>query len=153
MPCPPSSSRKSLFSLTELGQMNGCVAGGGVAAGGGPGGGSGGGGVGGGSSKDDREMPAKHEIGEELIWTGRCPPQAWHPVAVSPSHPPCRNLPHPSLQRPLFTMRSGHCTLSFLIPSKPLLDPAEGFPQERTRETQHRNRGTHTFLRCSCDLC
>lgn len=72
-PCPPSSSRKSVFSLTELGQMNGSVAGGGAAAGGGPGGG--GGGVGGGSSTDDREMPAKHEIGEELIWTGRCPPR------------------------------------------------------------------------------
>uniref|UniRef100_G1P2B0 Anion exchange protein n=1 Tax=Myotis lucifugus TaxID=59463 RepID=G1P2B0_MYOLU len=69
---PSADKRKSVFSLTELGQMNGSVAGGGAAAGGGPGGGSGGGGVGGGSSTDDREMPAKHEIGEELIWTGRC---------------------------------------------------------------------------------
>ncbi|XP_059515370.1 electrogenic sodium bicarbonate cotransporter 4 isoform X1 [Myotis daubentonii] len=69
---PSADKRKSVFSLTELGQMNGSVAGGGAAAGGGPGGGSGGGGVGGGSGTDDREMPAKHEIGEELIWTGRC---------------------------------------------------------------------------------
>lgn len=75
-----SPSRKSVFSLTEVGQMNGSVAGGGgVAAGGGAGGGGGsGGGVSGsgGSSGNDKEMPAVHEVGEELIWTGRCPPQA-----------------------------------------------------------------------------
>nr|KAF6329324.1 solute carrier family 4 member 5 [Pipistrellus kuhlii] len=69
---PSADKRKSVFSLAELGQMNGSVAGGGAAAGGGPGGGSGGGGLGGGSSTDDGEMPVKHEIGEELIWTGRC---------------------------------------------------------------------------------
>ncbi|KAM5316686.1 electrogenic sodium bicarbonate cotransporter 4 isoform 3-T4 [Glossophaga mutica] len=68
---PSADKRKSVFSLAELGQMNGSVAGGGAIAGGGSGGGSGGGGVGGGSSGDDREMPATHEIGEELIWTGR----------------------------------------------------------------------------------
>lgn len=69
--------RKSVFSLTELGQMNGSVGGGGggVSAGCGSGG-SGGGGASGGSSGEDGEMPAMHEIGEELIWTGRCPPQA-----------------------------------------------------------------------------
>ena len=69
-----------MFSLTELGQMNGSVGGGGggggAAAGGGAGGGGGGGGASGGSSRDDGDMPAVHEIGEELIWTGRCPPQA-----------------------------------------------------------------------------
>lgn len=79
VPCPLSPSRKSVFSLTELGQMNGSVTGGGgAAAGGGAGGGGGGGGSSGagagGSSGNDREMPAMHEIGEELIWTGRCPP-------------------------------------------------------------------------------
>ncbi|KAF6106310.1 solute carrier family 4 member 5 [Phyllostomus discolor] len=68
---PSADKRKSVFSLAELGQMNGSVAGGGAAAGGGSGGGNGGGGVAGGSSGDDREMPATHEIGEELIWTGR----------------------------------------------------------------------------------
>ncbi|KAK1332951.1 hypothetical protein QTO34_006482 [Cnephaeus nilssonii] len=68
---PSADKRKSVFSLTELGQMNGSVAGGGAAAGGGPGGGGGGWGRRR-SSTDDREMPAKHEIGEELIWTGRC---------------------------------------------------------------------------------
>ncbi|XP_045049723.2 electrogenic sodium bicarbonate cotransporter 4 isoform X2 [Desmodus rotundus] len=68
---PSADKRKSVFSLAELGQMNGSVVGVGATAGGGSGGGSGGGGVGGGSSGDDREMPATHEIGEELIWTGR----------------------------------------------------------------------------------
>ncbi|XP_036118519.1 electrogenic sodium bicarbonate cotransporter 4 isoform X3 [Molossus molossus] len=68
---PSADKRKSVFSLAELGQVNGLVAGGSTAAGGGPGGGSGGGGVGAGSSGDDTEMPAVHEIGEELIWTGR----------------------------------------------------------------------------------
>uniref|UniRef100_A0A8C9IRE9 Anion exchange protein n=1 Tax=Piliocolobus tephrosceles TaxID=591936 RepID=A0A8C9IRE9_9PRIM len=76
---PSADKRKSVFSLAELGQMNGSVGGGGGAAGGGNGGGGGGGsggGAGGGgasgtSSGDDGEMPAMHEIGEELIWTGR----------------------------------------------------------------------------------
>ncbi|XP_036883113.2 electrogenic sodium bicarbonate cotransporter 4 isoform X2 [Manis javanica] len=73
---PSADKRKSVFSLAELGQMNGSVAGGtaaaaGAAGGGGNGGGGGGGGAGAGSSGDDREMPAVHEIGEELIWTGR----------------------------------------------------------------------------------
>ncbi|XP_015986116.2 electrogenic sodium bicarbonate cotransporter 4 isoform X3 [Rousettus aegyptiacus] len=73
---PSADKRKSVFSLTELGQMNGSVTGGGgAAAGGGAGGGGGGGGSSGagagGSSGNDREMPAMHEIGEELIWTGR----------------------------------------------------------------------------------
>ncbi|XP_078205148.1 electrogenic sodium bicarbonate cotransporter 4 isoform X6 [Callithrix jacchus] len=74
---PSADKRKSVFSLAELGQMNGSVGGGGGAAGGGNGGGgggggaSGGGGAGGTSSGDDGEMPAVHEIGEELIWTGR----------------------------------------------------------------------------------
>ncbi|XP_074188298.1 electrogenic sodium bicarbonate cotransporter 4 isoform X6 [Rhinolophus sinicus] len=72
---PSADKRKSVFSLTELGQMNGSVVGGGgAAAGGGTGGGGGGGsgGVsGGGNSGNDKEMPAMHEVGEELIWTGR----------------------------------------------------------------------------------
>lgn len=49
--------RKSVFSLNEVGQMNGAA------------GGAGAGGGGGGS--DDGEMPEVHEIGEELAWTGR----------------------------------------------------------------------------------
>uniref|UniRef100_A0A7N5JRJ4 Anion exchange protein n=1 Tax=Ailuropoda melanoleuca TaxID=9646 RepID=A0A7N5JRJ4_AILME len=69
---PSADKRKSVFSLMELGQMNGSAGGGGgAAAGGGGGGGGSGGGAGGGSNGDDREMPAMHEIGEELIWTGR----------------------------------------------------------------------------------
>ncbi|XP_027628753.1 electrogenic sodium bicarbonate cotransporter 4 isoform X1 [Tupaia chinensis] len=70
---PSADKRKSVFSLAELGQMNGSVGGGGGAAGGGSGGGggAGSGGAGGASSGDDGEMPAVHEIGEELIWTGR----------------------------------------------------------------------------------
>ncbi|XP_012513658.1 PREDICTED: electrogenic sodium bicarbonate cotransporter 4 isoform X2 [Propithecus coquereli] len=74
---PSADKRKSVFSLAELGQMNGSVGGGGgAAAGGGSGGGGGGGGAGssgasGASGGDDGEMPAVHEIGEELIWTGR----------------------------------------------------------------------------------
>ncbi|XP_045302499.1 electrogenic sodium bicarbonate cotransporter 4 isoform X4 [Leopardus geoffroyi] len=68
---PSADKRKSVFSLTELGQMNGSVGGGGAVAGGGAGGGGSGGGAGGGSSGEDGEMPAMHEIGEELIWTGR----------------------------------------------------------------------------------
>nr|XP_055234083.1 electrogenic sodium bicarbonate cotransporter 4 isoform X1 [Gorilla gorilla gorilla] len=74
---PSADKRKSVFSLAELGQMNGSVGGGGGApgggngGGGGSGGGAGSGGAGGTSSGDDGEMPAMHEIGEELIWTGR----------------------------------------------------------------------------------
>lgn len=52
-----NSHRKSVFSLNEVGQMNGTA--------GGAGAGSGGGG------SDDGEMPEVHEIGEELAWTGR----------------------------------------------------------------------------------
>lgn len=63
-----------MFSLAELGQMNGSAGGGGASAGGGGGGGGpGGSGAGGVGSGDETEMPAMHEIGEELIWTGRCP--------------------------------------------------------------------------------
>ncbi|NXA42166.1 S4A5 protein, partial [Eudromia elegans] len=58
---PSAEKRKSVFSLSEAGQMNGTA--GGAAAG------SSGGGGGGGS--DDGEMPEVHEIGEELSWTGR----------------------------------------------------------------------------------
>ncbi|XP_025116586.2 electrogenic sodium bicarbonate cotransporter 4 isoform X4 [Bubalus bubalis] len=69
---PSADKRKSVFSLTELGQMNGSVGGGGGgAAGGGAAGGGGGGGASGGSGAADGEMPTAHEIGEELIWTGR----------------------------------------------------------------------------------
>ncbi|XP_076990732.1 electrogenic sodium bicarbonate cotransporter 4 isoform X2 [Tamandua tetradactyla] len=71
---PSADKRKSVFSLSELGQMNGSVGGSGSsgAAGGGGGGPSGGaGGPSGRSSADDGEMPAVHEVGEELIWTGR----------------------------------------------------------------------------------
>uniref|UniRef100_A0A8C9C193 Anion exchange protein n=1 Tax=Phocoena sinus TaxID=42100 RepID=A0A8C9C193_PHOSS len=66
-----ADKRKSVFSLTELGQMNGSVTGSGGGAGGGSAAGGGGSGAGGGSSGDDGEMPTVHEIGEELIWTGR----------------------------------------------------------------------------------
>uniref|UniRef100_A0A8C8RWX9 Anion exchange protein n=1 Tax=Pelusios castaneus TaxID=367368 RepID=A0A8C8RWX9_9SAUR len=59
---PSADKRKSVFSLNEAGQMNGTA--------GGAAGGSGGG-AGGGSGSDDGEMPAVHEIGEELVWTGR----------------------------------------------------------------------------------
>ncbi|KAM6220386.1 electrogenic sodium bicarbonate cotransporter 4 isoform 2-T2 [Rhynchocyon petersi] len=69
---PSADKRKSVFSLAELGQMNGQVAGSGAPGGGGGGGsGGGGGGTGGGNGGDDDEMPAVHEIGEELLWTGR----------------------------------------------------------------------------------
>ncbi|KAM9212336.1 electrogenic sodium bicarbonate cotransporter 4 isoform 2-T2 [Dugong dugon] len=69
---PSADKRKSVFSLAEVGQMNGSVGGGGGAPGGGSGSGGGsGGGAGGGSGGDDDEMPAMHEIGEELLWTGR----------------------------------------------------------------------------------
>ncbi|XP_074141574.1 electrogenic sodium bicarbonate cotransporter 4 [Sminthopsis crassicaudata] len=60
---PSADKRKSVFSLNELGQMNGSVAGGAGAGAGGGGGADGGG--------EDGEMPEVHEIGEELIWTGR----------------------------------------------------------------------------------
>uniref|UniRef100_A0A803Y5U2 Anion exchange protein n=1 Tax=Meleagris gallopavo TaxID=9103 RepID=A0A803Y5U2_MELGA len=53
---PSAEKRKSVFSLNEVGQMNGTA--------GGAGAGSGGGG------SDDGEMPEVHEIGEELAWTG-----------------------------------------------------------------------------------
>ncbi|KAL6030626.1 hypothetical protein STEG23_016680 [Scotinomys teguina] len=69
---PSADKRKSVFSLAELGQMNGSAGGGGASAGGGSGGGgAGGNGAGGVGSGDEDEMPAVHEIGEELIWTGR----------------------------------------------------------------------------------
>ncbi|XP_021113947.1 electrogenic sodium bicarbonate cotransporter 4 isoform X3 [Heterocephalus glaber] len=69
---PSADKRKSVFSPAELGQMNGTVGGGGVSAGGGGNGsGAGGSGASGTSGGDDAEMPAAHEIGEELIWTGR----------------------------------------------------------------------------------
>ncbi|XP_021047515.1 electrogenic sodium bicarbonate cotransporter 4 isoform X1 [Mus pahari] len=69
---PSADKRKSVFSLAEPGQMNGSVGGGGASAGGGgSGGGAGGSGAGGVGSGDEAEMPAMHEIGEELIWTGR----------------------------------------------------------------------------------
>ncbi|KAL2296274.1 hypothetical protein Nmel_018574 [Mimus melanotis] len=60
---PSAEKRKSVFSLNEVGQMNGAA------------GGAGAGGGGGGS--DDGEMPEVHEIGEELAWTGRKLP--WFP--------------------------------------------------------------------------
>lgn len=70
--------------------MNGSAGGGGASAGGGGGGGgaegSGAGGVG---SGDEAEMPAVHEIGEELIWTGRCPLHArQRACSLEPSLPP-----------------------------------------------------------------
>ncbi|KAJ8261132.1 hypothetical protein COCON_G00168550 [Conger conger] len=49
---PSADMRKSVFSLNELGQMNGAAGGGGGAA-------------------EDEEMPAPHELGEELAFTGR----------------------------------------------------------------------------------
>ncbi|XP_026718928.1 electrogenic sodium bicarbonate cotransporter 4-like isoform X2 [Athene cunicularia] len=54
---PSAEKRKSIFSLNEVGQMNGMA------------GGAGAGGGGGGS--DDGDMPETHDIGEELAWTGR----------------------------------------------------------------------------------
>ncbi|XP_030057657.1 electrogenic sodium bicarbonate cotransporter 4 isoform X1 [Microcaecilia unicolor] len=53
---PSADQRKSVFSGNEAGPMNGSIGGGG---------GSGGGG------SEDGDLPAAHEIGEELIWTGR----------------------------------------------------------------------------------
>ncbi|XP_062399134.1 electrogenic sodium bicarbonate cotransporter 4 [Sardina pilchardus] len=49
---PSADKRKSVFSLNELGQMNGAAGGGG-------------------GHSDDEEMPAPHELGEELAFTGR----------------------------------------------------------------------------------
>ncbi|XP_046698042.1 electrogenic sodium bicarbonate cotransporter 4 isoform X2 [Silurus meridionalis] len=49
---PSADKRKSVFSLNELGQMNGNA------------------GAGGGSAEDE-EMPVPHELGEELAYTGR----------------------------------------------------------------------------------
>ncbi|XP_042555646.1 electrogenic sodium bicarbonate cotransporter 4 [Dipodomys spectabilis] len=68
---PSADKRKSVFSLAELGQMNGSVGGGAGAGGGGGSGAAGGSGAGGAGSGDESEMPSMHEIGEELIWTGR----------------------------------------------------------------------------------
>ena len=47
-----SVDRKSVFSLNELGQMNGAAGGGG-------------------GQTDDEAMPMPHELGEELAFTGR----------------------------------------------------------------------------------
>ncbi|XP_062913133.1 electrogenic sodium bicarbonate cotransporter 4-like isoform X2 [Mobula hypostoma] len=47
----PAEKRKSIYSLSEAGQMNGSAGCGGVS--------------------DDENMPAPHELGEELTWTGR----------------------------------------------------------------------------------
>ncbi|XP_056113391.1 electrogenic sodium bicarbonate cotransporter 4 isoform X5 [Rhinichthys klamathensis goyatoka] len=49
---PSADKRKSVFSLNELGQMNGTAGGGGPAG-------------------EDEEMPVPHELGEELAFTGR----------------------------------------------------------------------------------
>ncbi|XP_073322043.1 electrogenic sodium bicarbonate cotransporter 4 [Pagrus major] len=49
---PSADKRKSVFSLNELGQMNGTAGGGGGLA-------------------QDEEMPEQHELGEELAFTGR----------------------------------------------------------------------------------
>uniref|UniRef100_A0A673CEJ8 Anion exchange protein n=1 Tax=Sphaeramia orbicularis TaxID=375764 RepID=A0A673CEJ8_9TELE len=49
---PSADKRKSVFSLNELGQMNGTAGGGGGLA-------------------EDEEMPVPHELGEELAFTGR----------------------------------------------------------------------------------
>ncbi|XP_062274093.1 electrogenic sodium bicarbonate cotransporter 4 [Scomber scombrus] len=49
---PSADKRKSVFSLNELGQMNGTAGGGGGLA-------------------EDEEMPEQHELGEELAFTGR----------------------------------------------------------------------------------
>ncbi|XP_068594962.1 electrogenic sodium bicarbonate cotransporter 4 [Brachionichthys hirsutus] len=57
---PSAETRRSAFSLNELGQMNG------AAGGGGAGGGGGGGGL-----AQDEAMPEQHELGEELVFTGR----------------------------------------------------------------------------------
>ncbi|XP_055518290.1 electrogenic sodium bicarbonate cotransporter 4-like isoform X4 [Leucoraja erinacea] len=46
-----AEKRKSVYSLNEAGQMNGSA--------------------GCGGASDDEEMPVPHELGEELIWTGR----------------------------------------------------------------------------------
>ncbi|NXM03968.1 S4A5 protein, partial [Tyrannus savana] len=54
---PSAEKRKSVFSLNEVGQMNGTAGGAGAGAGGG--------------GSEDGEMPEVHEIGEELAWTGR----------------------------------------------------------------------------------
>ncbi|XP_058492989.1 electrogenic sodium bicarbonate cotransporter 4 [Solea solea] len=51
---PSADKRKSVFSLNELGQMNGTAGGGG-----------------GGGLAEDEEMPEQHELGEELAFTGR----------------------------------------------------------------------------------
>ncbi|CAL8328101.1 unnamed protein product [Boreogadus saida] len=50
---PSAEMRKSVLNINELGQMNGSAGGGGGAGG------------------EDDEMPAPHELGEELAFTGR----------------------------------------------------------------------------------
>ncbi|KAM6432080.1 electrogenic sodium bicarbonate cotransporter 4 [Liasis olivaceus] len=57
---PSAEKRKSVFSLSEATQMNGAA-----------GGAAGDGGGGGGGGSEEEELPAVHEIGEELVWTGR----------------------------------------------------------------------------------
>ncbi|MEQ2286479.1 Electrogenic sodium bicarbonate cotransporter 4 [Ameca splendens] len=49
---PTADKRKSVYSLNEVGQMNGTAGGGG-------------------GLSEDEEMPAQHELGEELAFTGR----------------------------------------------------------------------------------
>ncbi|KAK7933387.1 hypothetical protein WMY93_004283 [Mugilogobius chulae] len=49
---PSADKRKSVYSLNELGQMNGSAGGGGRLS-------------------EDEEMPEQHELGEELAFTGR----------------------------------------------------------------------------------
>ncbi|XP_046871368.1 electrogenic sodium bicarbonate cotransporter 4 [Hypomesus transpacificus] len=49
---PSADKRKSVFSVNELGQMNGTAGGGG-------------------GLSEDEQMPAPHELGEELAFTGR----------------------------------------------------------------------------------
>uniref|UniRef100_A0A8C6PIR0 Anion exchange protein n=1 Tax=Nothobranchius furzeri TaxID=105023 RepID=A0A8C6PIR0_NOTFU len=49
---PSADKRKSVFSLNEVGQMNGAAGGGG-------------------GLSEDEEMPEQHELGEELAFTGR----------------------------------------------------------------------------------
>lgn len=56
-----------MFSLNELGQMNGTAGGGGGLA-------------------EDEEMPVQHELGEELAFTGRCVVQATWQTAERLKH-------------------------------------------------------------------
>ncbi|KAF3696187.1 Electrogenic sodium bicarbonate cotransporter 4 Solute carrier family 4 member 5 [Channa argus] len=59
-----ADKRKSVFSLNELGQMNGTAGGGGGLA-------------------EDEEMPAQHELGEELAFTGRDFYEGFHIQSIS----------------------------------------------------------------------